>query len=57
MSATQFRAWMKARGLSISKAAALLGYTPRQIVNLRNGTTPVGRRLELALKGLGDAQK
>ena len=55
MTADQFRGWMKKYGLSLSRAAELLGYTRRQIVNYRNGHTDIGPRTDLAIGHLSQA--
>ena len=52
MSAEEFRAWLLERGLSVHEAAALFGYSPRQISNFKAGISPVGRRVELAMAEL-----
>ena len=52
MTAAAFRTWMKRYGLTLERAAELLGYTRRQIVNYRNGTTVIQPRTKLAIRHL-----
>jgi hypothetical protein len=48
MTAAEFRAWQARLGLSNVDAAAVLGRTPRMIVNYRTGDMPVPAAVKLA---------
>jgi DNA-binding transcriptional regulator YdaS (Cro superfamily) len=45
MTATEFAAWMEARGLDDRAAAPLLAASRPEVTRWRNGTRPVPRRV------------
>ena len=52
MTSDQFIARQYHAGLSSKELAEALGYTIRQIRNLRNGVSPINKRTELAMIAL-----
>ena len=52
MTSDQFIARQSHKGLSNKELAEALGYTIRQIRNLRNGVSPINKRAELAMTAL-----
>ena len=52
MTPSDFRAWLKAHGLTQDQAAALLGLSKRSIAYYSTGAKPISRTIALALKGV-----
>lgn len=52
VTADELRAWMRERGYSVRALAAETGHAPATVQRYRDGSQPIPRVFELALRGI-----